>query len=362
MTWTSCYQTINEADARLVGEQLERGGIPCRVQPVAMSVLPSFGFEVLVPEDRRTEALALVEGDEAGVADMKPSWRCSHCGEDVDGELAACWSCGGGRDDRASEPRKRYPETVDAVEGTRKLAVFRTFWNAIRLVAAHPTILAAAIPLVLWEGISFALELPHLEKSASVTVQQLFVDLPPSLIMEPLATGAAIAFADLACREAPSWTRAARNLVPRIPALFMLAALLTALQTTVTLASVGVDRGSKLQVAFAPLALAMGYLNLRLVLSEVAIVMEGADVRGAIRRSWALTANNWLRIVGLMILIGVVPGVCSLVLPPALHPLLTLVTPVFAAALVFAQRDLAAAPPSSPSPTGPLQPLSLQPV
>jgi hypothetical protein len=360
--WTSCYQTINEADARLVGELLERGGIPCRVQPVAMSVLPSFGFEVVVSEDRRTEALALVDGTEMGVANVKPSWRCAHCGEDVDGELAACWSCGGGRDDRSSEPRERYPDPVDAVEGPPKLAVFRTFWNAIRLVAAHPTILASAIPLLLWEGISFALELPRLEKSQPLTLQQLIADLPPCLIMEPLTAGAAIAFAGLACREPPSWTRAAPHLVPRIPTLFMLAALLTALQTAVGLASMGVDRGSMRQLVLAPLVLALGYLNLRLVLSEVAIVLEGMGVRGAIRRSWALTASNWLRIFGLMVLVGVVPGVCSLVLPPALHPVLRLVSPVFAAALVLAHRDLTAAPSSSPSPAGPLQPLSLQPA
>lgn len=51
----------------------------------------------IVRDEDEAQALAIVERFDSGEArdqQSKESWKCSHCGEMIEGQFSACWKCG----------------------------------------------------------------------------------------------------------------------------------------------------------------------------------------------------------------------------------------------------------------------------
>jgi hypothetical protein len=355
MSWASCYEATSEADAELVREFLESRGVRCRLQPMGSSMFPSMGFEVLVPADRLEDALALVDTGLAGAdaAAAGPAWQCPQCGETVEGGLDACWSCGASRDD-APVPIERISPPPD---DRPRVAVLQTFGDALRLVAAHPEILAAAIPLLVWDGISAALDLPEARTWRANVFQ-----LPSYLVLGPIAGGLAIALANRPSRAGEAWTQSVRHVVRKLPSLIALAAILVA-GTAVIAFAASLASGN---VPLAPMVIfgipPAVYLGIRLAFLQVSIVVDDVGLVGAIERSWALTGGSFWRMMGLLLLTGLVTAWTSWLPHPASVVVSSLLEPFGEVVLVLAHRQLAAPTGLGGTIAAPLSPLTVQPA
>jgi hypothetical protein len=230
--------------------------------------------------------------------------------------------------------------------------VFRTFGNAIRLIVAHPTIFAAAIPLLLWKGTALSLDLPQSSDEA-ITLQQFVADLPATLLFEPLAAGLAISFAAEASRGRASWTRSVRCLLPKVPRLLALYAVLAGLGAVVLIVWPHVPRLSAPHWILVPFGLLLLWLCIRLALVQVALLVDDIGIRGAIARSWALTNGNAWRVFGLAFLTSLLPFPISWFWPSVHFAIETLMSPVLDTVLVLAHRGLASASSSNRSVAGP---------
>jgi hypothetical protein len=56
------------------------------------------GVKVLVPEEKKAEALAAIVSFTESASSTTPEWICGECGEQVDAGFETCWSCGAGRE------------------------------------------------------------------------------------------------------------------------------------------------------------------------------------------------------------------------------------------------------------------------
>ena len=96
-------------DRLLVGylaDLLQDQGIPCLVRNAylggASGELPPTECwpEIWVADDRDTApATRLVQAYLTGPVEPRPPWECPACGERLEGQFTACWSCGHGRPD-----------------------------------------------------------------------------------------------------------------------------------------------------------------------------------------------------------------------------------------------------------------------
>ena len=79
---------------------LEAEGIPCRIKNEHLGAIagevpfleawPELWVEKDLDFDRAKQLI------DAAITDESPQapWRCSNCGEENEGQFAACWSCG----------------------------------------------------------------------------------------------------------------------------------------------------------------------------------------------------------------------------------------------------------------------------
>ena len=79
---------------------LEEAGIACMIKNERLSgALGEIPFLECWPELWVVDKHALSQAERlvaAAQAEAEPGepWQCSHCGETVDGQFAACWQCG----------------------------------------------------------------------------------------------------------------------------------------------------------------------------------------------------------------------------------------------------------------------------
>ena len=101
------YSAADQASLALLQHFLEEHGILTRIVDSYLSgaagdlpIFDTWPKLVLVDEDQRQYAERLVKDFHKPLpADMK-QWRCAHCGETVDAELAFCWNCGKAESDQ----------------------------------------------------------------------------------------------------------------------------------------------------------------------------------------------------------------------------------------------------------------------
>ena len=100
------YSTDNSAIIGHARQVLENHAIPCVVRNDFLlggaGELPvnETWPELWVIDDRDLDrARALVDGIVAAAHECGPPWRCTSCGEQVEGQFTDCWSCGASRPD-----------------------------------------------------------------------------------------------------------------------------------------------------------------------------------------------------------------------------------------------------------------------
>ena len=87
----------SEADAVLVKLALERDGIRCFIVDKSMTrTLPRGAVQVSPSNVARARQIIArhLKGASPSDAALAPAWRCSSCGEMVEGQFQACWKCG----------------------------------------------------------------------------------------------------------------------------------------------------------------------------------------------------------------------------------------------------------------------------
>ncbi len=103
----SLYAARNIAEAHLIRGYLESEGIHAEVRGEyllgAMGDLPGDLCKVYILDDSqfaRADGLLrqLLQGDLAR-KHAHAAWRCSGCGEPIEGQFTACWNCGVARAD-----------------------------------------------------------------------------------------------------------------------------------------------------------------------------------------------------------------------------------------------------------------------
>src|SRR5262249_31407080 len=100
--------------------------------------------------DGRREPGAAAAAVVAGV------WTCEHCGETVDeDDVEVCWRCGAPRGQVDTEPSAE--PVVGERDDDERIAVFLAFGRGVQTVVAHPIILVAAVPLLVWPLVAIML-------------------------------------------------------------------------------------------------------------------------------------------------------------------------------------------------------------
>lgn len=98
------YGSYNSLIVGSLKDVLERHGIRCLIRNEhlqgAAGELPPIECwpEIWVLEDETYErAREILQATLGGEADPGPSWTCPGCGESIEGQFSACWSCGAAR-------------------------------------------------------------------------------------------------------------------------------------------------------------------------------------------------------------------------------------------------------------------------
>ncbi|MFH2095754.1 MAG: DUF2007 domain-containing protein [Bacteroidota bacterium] len=98
------YIAKHPTEAYLVKGLLESFHIPCEIRgeslfsirgeiPITEDTLPTVWVDDAVDDKIIDEIMADFNNESSG--DLKYfDWRCSHCGENIEGQFAACWKCG----------------------------------------------------------------------------------------------------------------------------------------------------------------------------------------------------------------------------------------------------------------------------
>ncbi len=90
---------INAFEAHALRNRLENHGIPAMVEGADTHTMLSHigpalgGVKVLVPNDRREEALAILQNEASGDASPIPEWTCQRCYSQVPAGFEVCWNC-----------------------------------------------------------------------------------------------------------------------------------------------------------------------------------------------------------------------------------------------------------------------------
>jgi len=61
--------------------------------------ISEFWPELWVNESDGEKAISLIQEFQSGAQIGKP-WKCTGCGEEIEGQFDACWNCGAGRPDK----------------------------------------------------------------------------------------------------------------------------------------------------------------------------------------------------------------------------------------------------------------------
>ena len=96
------YTAKHPADAHMLKDLLIQNGIQAVVRgedlfgargeaPLTIDTLPHVW---VLDEADFDKARAIVHDYEKPAAGDVPSWRCTQCGEEVEGQFGACWNCG----------------------------------------------------------------------------------------------------------------------------------------------------------------------------------------------------------------------------------------------------------------------------
>ena len=92
------FSSLDFYEMQLVRAALESSGIPVHLVPdpnllIASGDVPYIEAmpEVFVPRIHEAAARQVLASLAEGAGEP---WRCPGCGEEVDGELGCCWSCG----------------------------------------------------------------------------------------------------------------------------------------------------------------------------------------------------------------------------------------------------------------------------
>jgi hypothetical protein len=94
------FTSPNFTEVGLLRGVLEEHGIPCRLENEhTASLAGQVPFTETWPElwvDPEDEARAHALLDDWRAASVPPGepWTCPHCGEEVEAQFSACWSCG----------------------------------------------------------------------------------------------------------------------------------------------------------------------------------------------------------------------------------------------------------------------------
>ena len=99
------YTSQDIATVHYLKNMLEDHGIACVIKDENISLVGFserspivFWPEIWVTDDSKaSEALALIEEAIPSVLSSGDSWKCPHCGEQVEGSFTECWNCGKSR-------------------------------------------------------------------------------------------------------------------------------------------------------------------------------------------------------------------------------------------------------------------------
>ena len=94
------YSSQNSSQVNFFAGLLENAGILCQVRNEALAIASGeippteCWVELWVVEDAQVDnARLLLEGPGSNGL-TNPSWKCPKCGEMLEGQFSACWSCG----------------------------------------------------------------------------------------------------------------------------------------------------------------------------------------------------------------------------------------------------------------------------
>jgi hypothetical protein len=250
-------------------------------------------------------------------------WTCEHCGETVDeDDFDVCWRCSSlrGRPE-AEEP---HPAPVDEPADDDRVAVFLALARGIRTSVAHPIILVAAVPGLLWHlaatvfGPSAAGFFVH---PTSLDWRMSLAILPDALVFGPVSTGLATLLVYAAATGSVSVAQAASTLVRRFPALLATWVLAVPVMLVGTLPVPPL-------VALFSVYLGL-YVGVRLTFWTSTILVDDLGPLAGARRAWVLAHGNWWRLCALFLIPWIVSRAASRLIPvPAVFLVSLLVAPV----------------------------------
>lgn len=98
------YSSLNLVEAHHLKNVLASAGIRCRMKNEELVRLageipfPECALQLVVERaEDYAAAEALVRDFLKPRPQTRPAWRCSRCGETIEGQFTACWSCGAER-------------------------------------------------------------------------------------------------------------------------------------------------------------------------------------------------------------------------------------------------------------------------
>jgi len=311
--WVACYESAIEGDARTVLALLEGRGIPCRLEPMGSSMFPSMGFAVLVPADQLEAAQELLESE---APEPTPT--------------------------DTVEPE---PVSPDPILATNEMRVMDLVRRALRIVAAHPTLLLTAVVGIVSNLALEAIDDPN--APVLDTVREHFGTLVLVLVLGTATQGLAVAFADGVLDGRPSWSEAVRRTIERLSRLLVSGIVVgTPSLIPVAFGSQPPAGRSPLSVFLVPALCVYAYVLFRLSLVPMALIVDRAGIPDAFRRSWEVMGRGWPQILGLIVLGLLVSTAFGFVLGMSfvIGPLVSAVTTV---AWVLAYRMLTGRPTAS---------------
>ena len=258
-------------------------------------------------------------------------WSCEHCGETVDeDDFEVCWRCSSPRVVHEAQPEVP-PRVVGELADDGRIAVFLAIGRGVGTIVAHPIILAATVPTLLWHlaatvfGPSAVGFFGH---PTSLDWRTFIALLPHVLVLGPVSTGLVTLLVYAAAKGSISVTEAVSILVRRFPALLVTSALVVPFFVSVGAFSP--------RFAFLPMCVVF-YVEVRLTFWAAAILVDGLGPLAAARRAWVLAHGNWWRLCVLAGLTGIVDRVAKPFIPvPAAFLLSVLLAPLHEAIVTSA--------------------------
>lgn len=106
MRWVRIHTADNPIEAGFLRGLLEAAGIPVQLRSMdlwtaAVEIYFAAGARpsVWVPANK-TERARAVLAEQADPRRRFPDWRCTGCGQTLEGQFTECWNCGSSRNDR----------------------------------------------------------------------------------------------------------------------------------------------------------------------------------------------------------------------------------------------------------------------